>query len=173
MPKFINNFKNTVFFEQALSLYNKYSKYLDDDYANNGLSPRRHFIELINRTYPYFFVIVENNEFAGLVYLDNFIGDSKNLHSAELTTCMIPKYWGAYTRLCAIQFINYCFVNCGLKKIKACVYPENSRVKNLLEFSGFKKEGILKGETLKNGKLQDIEVYGCLKTGERDKLIGF
>ena len=163
MPKFINSFENPAYFEQALFLYAKYSKYLDDDYAQNELSICEYFKRLINKTYPYFYLIIENDEVAGLVYLDNFIGDSANLHSAELTTCMNPKYWGDYTKICAILFMDYCFNTCGFKKIKACVYPQNYRVKALLKFAGFKKEGLLKGETLRNGQLQDIEVYGCLK----------
>ena len=163
MPRFINNFANPVYFEQALFLYSKYSKYLDDDFAKNGQNIRNYFIRLVNKTYPYFYLIVEDDKVAGFVYLDNFIGDSKTLYSAELTTCMNPKYWGDYTRICAILFMDYCFNTCGFKKIKACIYPQNHRVKSLLKFAGFKQEGLLKGETLRNGKLQDIEVYGCLK----------
>ena len=44
-------------------------------------------------------------------------------------------------------------------KIKALVYPENFRVKTLLKLTGFEKEALLKNETLRKGKLQDIEVY--------------
>ena len=47
----------------------------------------------------------------------------------------------------------------GLKKIKALVYPDNLRVKTLLKNSGFVKEAVLKNETLRNNKLQDVEVY--------------
>jgi RimJ/RimL family protein N-acetyltransferase len=39
----------------------------------------------------------------------------------------------------------------------------NFKVKTLLKKSGFKKEAILKAETIKNAKLQDIEVYSIIK----------
>ena len=45
MPKFLNPFEKPAYFEQALFLYIKYSKFLDDDYAQNGQS-----------VYDYFFI---------------------------------------------------------------------------------------------------------------------
>lgn len=161
MPKFLNPFEKPVYFEQALFLYTKYSKYLDDDYARDGKSIYEYFENLVKSTLPFCFVIAEDDEVAGFVYLNNLIGDSKKLHSAELTTCFNKKYWGDYTKLCAKIFINFCFEKCGFQKIKALVYPENFRVKTLLKFAGFEKEALLKGETLRNNKLQDVEIYSC------------
>lgn len=60
--------------------------------------------------------------------------------------------------MCEI-FINYCFQHYGFQKIKALVYPDNSRVKTLLKNAGFVKEALLKSETLRKGQLQDIELY--------------
>ena len=54
-------------------------------------------------------------------------------------------------------------------KIKAQIYPFNSRVKNILMYSGFKKDGVLRGETIKNGKLTDVEVYSLLKSDFSEK----
>ena len=48
--------------------------------------------------------------------------------------------------------------------LKAYVFPQNSRVKTLLKKSGFKKEAVLKAETVKNGELQDIDVYSIIKS---------
>ena len=163
MPKFLNPFEKPVYFEQALFLYSKYSKYLDDDYARDGLPLFEYFEKLIISTLPFFYVIVENDEVAGFVYLSNITGDSNNLHGAELTTCFDKKYWGDYTKLCAIIFLNFCFENIGFQKIKTLVYPDNFRTKALLKFAGFEKEALLKCETLRNNKLQDIEVYSCRK----------
>lgn len=163
MPKFLNPFEKPAYFEQALFLYSKYSKFLDDDYAKDGRSIYEYFWNLIMQTSPFFYVIVENEEVRGFVYLDNIIGDSERLHSAELTTCFDKRYWGDYTKLCAAIFLGFCFEQCGFQKIKALVYPENFRVKTLLEFAGFKKEALLKDETLRNNKLQDIEIYACRK----------
>ena len=43
------------------------------------------------------------------------------------------------------------------------MFPDNFRVKNLLKYSGFVKEALLKGETIRGGDLQDIEIYSIFK----------
>ncbi len=159
MTEFKNPFEKSAYFEQALFLYIKHSKFLDDDYASDGKSVYEYFYNLVCRTLPLFFVITEGDCVSGFVYLDNIIGNSENLHSAELSTCFDRKFWGDYTKKCAKFFIDHCFQKYGFTKIKAQVYPENCRVKNLLKNAGFKKEALLKGETLRGGKLQDIEIY--------------
>jgi RimJ/RimL family protein N-acetyltransferase len=157
MPKFLNSFEKPAYFEQALFLYIKYSKFLDDDYAQNKLPVYEYFTNLVNSTL--FFVIVEDDLVSGFVYLDNFVGDGENLHSAELTTCFDKRFWGNYTKICAHIFINHCFEKYKFKKLKALIYPENFRVKTLLKSVGFKQEATLKSETMRKGKLQDIEIY--------------
>ena len=140
-------------------LYEKYTKYTEDDYNEDNLAG------IIQRTQPFFWVILTiNNDFAGFVYLDNIIGNSKKLHSAELTTCFERKFWGIYPKYCAKIFLKNCFDKYGFEKIKALIYPQNFRVKTLLKQSGFEKEALLKAETQKNGKPQDIEVYSLFKT---------
>lgn len=161
MPAFLPPFSKPAYFEQALFLYSKYVKFLDDDFAKNNESLHDYFLKLTQNTL--FFVIVEGDIVSGFVYLDNFIGNSEKLHSAELTTCFDKRFWGDYTKICAKVFLNYCFEKYKLEKIKALVYPENARVKTLLKFAGFEKEGLLKGETLRNNKLQDIEIYALNK----------
>lgn len=163
MPKFINTFDKPAHFEQALFLYTRYSKFLDDDYAKAEKSDFDNFKELIIETYPYFYLVLEDDMVSGFIYLDNITGNDQNFHGAEVSACFDKRFWGSYTKICAFLFLNFCFEQLGFKKIKACIYPENFRVKNLLKFAGFKKEGLLKGETMRNNKLQDIEIYACRK----------
>ncbi len=146
------------YIESVNHLYNKYIKYLEDDYNEDTLAG------LICRTNPFFWVILtSDSSFAGFVYLENITGNRKKLHSAELTTCFHPKFWGVFSKYCAKIFLKKCFDELGLEKIKALVYPQNFRVKTLLKNSGFVKEAELKNETLKNGKPQSIEVYSLFK----------
>lgn len=159
MPVFRNPLEKPAYFEQALFLYTKCSKYLDDDYALNNLSVYDYFYNLIIRTQPLCFVITEGDIVSGFVYLDNITGGSGKRHSAEISTCFDKRFWGNYTKICAKFFINYCFDTYGFYKLKALIYPENFRVKTLLKNAGFIKEALLKNETMRNGKLQDIEVY--------------
>ena len=107
---------------------------MDDDYAQDKLNLADYFANLILRTTPFFWVITENDIVSGFVYLDNIIGNSSQLHSAELTTCFDKKFWGNYTKICAHIFIKHIFQKYNFIKIKALVYPQNFRVKNLLKF---------------------------------------
>ena len=163
MARFVQPFEKPAYFEQALFLYKKYSKYLNDDFGVPDGDYIPNFLQLVTRTSPYFWVIVEENIVGGFVYLDNIVGDTKTCHSAELTTCFDKRFWGNYTKKCAIAFLKFIFEVYKFEKIKALVFPENFRVKNLLKFSGFEKEAFLKGETRCGGDLQDIEVYSIFK----------
>lgn len=160
MTKFLSPYENPIYLERVIFLYLKYSTYLDDDYAQNGQKFLDYFFSLLQRTD--FYVIEEEDAVSGFVYLDNFIGNSNNFHSAELTVCFDKKFWGEYTKNCAHLFLGLCFKKYGFKKIKALIYPENFRVKTLLKSAGFEKEALLKGETMRNNRLQDVEVYSKL-----------
>lgn len=155
MCKFVCINENYIHFVNHL--YNRFKKYLEDDYNEDTIAG------IINRTYPFFWVILSDNTPAGFVYLDNFIGNRQNFHSAEVTTCIHPKFWGVFTKYCAKIFFKKCFNELGLYKIKALIYPENYRVKTLLKMSGFIKEAVLIKETSRRNQLQNIEVYSLFK----------
>lgn len=159
-------FRNIQYLPQVISLYERFSKYLHDDYfLLKQKSSVDAVIHLVEKTSPFFWVITDKktDNLAGFVFLDNLVGAGNNFHSAEVTTCFEPAFWGKYTKNCAEKFIKYCFKKYKFKKLKANIFPQNSKVRNILKKSGFKKETLLKAETLKNGKLQDIEVYSIIK----------
>lgn len=137
-----------------------YAKYFQDDFA---LIPKNIFE--IPQILPKNFWLISNfqNKLMGFVYLDNFIGNKNRLYSAELTTCFDKCAWGDFTKYCAKIFLKKCFDEFGLDKIKAQIYPDNFRVKQLLKSCGFVYESTLKNETLRKGKPQDIEVYGLYR----------
>lgn len=138
-------------------LYERFKHYLEDDYSEDTLAG------IINRNYSFFHIILSDTAFAGFVYLENIKGNCKKLHSAEIVTCILPKYWGDFTKNCAEMYIKKCFNEFRLQKIKALVYPDNMRVKNILISSGFTKEALLKAETIRNGEMQDIEIYSIMR----------
>lgn len=159
-------FRNIQYLPQIICLYERFSSYLHDDYfLEKYVSSVDAIIDLVEKTSPNFWVILDkkSDKFAGFVFLDNWVGAGKNFHSAEVTTCFNPIFWGKYTKFCAQKFIKYCFKKYKLKKLKASIFPQNFKVGAILKKSGFKKEALLKGETLKKGKLQDIEVYSIIK----------
>lgn len=159
-------FRNIHYLPSVINLYERFSKYLHDDYfLESRESSIDAVINLIEKTSPFFWIIADkkSSTFAGFVFLDNWVGGRNNFHSAEVTTCFDPSFWGKYTKICAKKFIKYCFKKYKLAKLKAYVFPQNSKVKMLLKRTGFKKEAVLKAETVKNGVLQDIEVYSIVK----------
>lgn len=165
MCRFIQIFKNPLYcieclhyISQLQNCYLKYYKYLQDDFAPQDIC------SLIGAVTPFFWLILNSeNEFMGFVFLDNFIGSKNILYSAELTTCFDKKAWGNFTRYSADFFLKKCFEEFGFYKIKAQIYPDNNRVKQLLKYSGFQYEGKLIKETMRNGIPQDIEIYGLYR----------
>lgn len=138
----------------------QYGKYIQDDFAPIPTS----ILEIKNNL-PANFWLISNfkDQLMGFVYLDNFIGKSGFLYSAELTTCFAKYAWGNFTKYCAKIFLKKCFDNYKLKKIKAHIYPDNFRVKKLLHICGFRYETTLKKETLRKGKPQDIDVFALYR----------
>lgn len=160
------SFKNIQYLPQVVALYKKFSKFLHDDYfLQNQNSSVDQVIELIEKTSPFFWCVIDakSSRLAGFAFLDNWVGSKKQAHSAEVTTCFNPEFWGKYTKIAAKKFIKYCFKKYKLRKLRAYIFPQNFRVQSLLKTAGFTKEAVLKGETLKNGQMQDIDVYSIIK----------
>lgn len=148
------------YISQLQTCFNKYSKYLQDDYSNFNDD----IISYIKRS-PFFWIILSfDNQFMGFVLLDNFVGDDSHNYSAELTTCFDKRAWGSFTKYSAKIFLKQLFDKFGLYKIKAHVFPDNYRTSALLKSAGFKYETTLKHETIRNEKLQSIDVYAIYRT---------
>lgn len=175
MCKFLNliidrahsRFENTEYLSNVIFLYMRYARFLNDDYA-----PEINYSNIIAKIEScgsLFFIVLDSSgsDFAGFIYIDNLIGNSEILHGGEITVCFEKKYWGKFTKCVADKFFDYCFNILKFKKIKAQIYPFNSRVRALLKYSGFKKDGILRGETVKNGELSDVEVYSLLNSDRK------
>lgn len=140
--------------------FHKYFKYFQDDFSLNTLE---NLLFIACKT-PFWVILDYSDNFMGFVFLDNFVGNDKKLYSAEITTCFDKKAWGSFTRYSAKIFLKKAFDEFGLYKIKAQIYPDNFRVKNYLKDCGFQYEATLKNETLRQGKPQDIEVYGLYRS---------
>lgn len=157
-----SRFANTEYLSNVVFLYLRYSKFLNDDYA-----PEANYSNILSKIEScggLFYIVLNSSgsDFAGFIYIDNLIGNADEIHGGEITACFEKKYWGKFTKTVADQFFDYCFNTLKLKKIKAQIYPFNSRVRAILKYSGFKKDGVLRGETMKNGRLSDVEVYSLL-----------
>ncbi len=160
----LNEYRNLHFLPDIFKLLVKYERFMFDDYfAEEDLS--KALFKLIENSGRFFWVILdgESNDFMGFAYFDKFVGCENKIHSAELNTCFCRKYWGYPVREAGRKFIKFSFKKYNFQKIKALVFKENVAVKGLLRTLGFKKEACLKGETLKNNRLQDVEIYSILR----------
>ena len=100
-------YKNIVFLENIYKLYKKFSQHLNDDYSSEDMLEE--IITTIEKSGPCYWAILNDNKFAGFVYLENFIGNKNDIYSAEVTTCFEPEFWGPFTKKIAKKFIKYCF----------------------------------------------------------------
>lgn|SRR5574344_166888 len=168
----INSSNIEQYFSQIAFLFMRYKNFLVDDYAQTQ-DFGEFLYDFIMIRLPFFWVILDKKygEFAGFVFLDNITGCGDNLHTAEITTCFDKKFWGDFTYDTARIFLTYCFSEIDFKKIKAKIYPENNRVRSILNKCKFKFEGYLPFETMHLGKLQDIEVYGLLNPKYRKEIL--
>ncbi len=162
-PKFLSITRQNIhlYFPKILLLYIRYRKFLGDDFSKNQFGINYIYTFILERS-PLFWVILADESYAGFIYLDELIGSKDYIHCAELTVCLDKKFWGQFTRKVADEFISLCFENLNLHKLKACIYPENNRVRSILNYCGFEKEGFFKSETIKNAIPQDVEIYGLL-----------
>ncbi len=152
---------NLEYIPLVAQCFNKYFKFLLDDFSTCYTSDIYSFIENVS---PYFWVVLDmNDKFMGFGFLDNFTGNKNKLYSAEISTCFARWAWGSYTRFVSKIFLKKCFDEIGLTKITAKIYPDNFRVKHLLRACGFEYEATIPNETLRFGKMQDIEVYGLYR----------
>ncbi len=157
-------FENHQYLLSVLQLFNKHRNFLVDDYySDDTIEFITELINFINKLYPHFYVCLKNGEFIGFVYLDNWQGRYNNYHSCEITTCVDRKFWGKDSLKAGKQFLDTVFETYNLHKIKAEVFKDNHRVKNLLNRLGFKQEAVLKNETVKNGQYIDTILFSIIK----------
>ena len=163
MCRFININKENItkYLFELNQCYQKYYKYLQDDFTEKYEDVRQ-FVEQFGK---YSWIVEEfiSGKFMGFLALDNFIGNDKKLYSAEITTFYKKEAWGIFTKYSGKLFLKKCFDELGLEKVKAVIFSDNFRVKTLLKNSGFVYESTLKSETLRNNKKQDIEIYSIYR----------
>ena len=156
-------FENVEYLPKVIELYMHYSGNLVDDFSPHCLS-YKNFIDFLEKISPHFYLVFYKTDFCGFITLENLVGDKNRIHSAEVSICLKRKYWGKFALIAGQKFKNYCFNVLKIYKLKALIYTQNKLSKNILNKCGFKMEAVLKSETVKNGKPQDIEVYTLFNT---------
>jgi len=91
------------------------------------------------------------------------IGQDVNRHTAELGYWLGEACWNRGIATAAVQgFIPWAAQTFGLQRMTAKVFENNPASARVLEKCGFEREGILRKNALKDGKLLDEWVYGVI-----------
>ena len=115
----------------------------------------------------------KNDTFAFAITLDGAVIGSvtayrqSNVHrrTAELGYYIAEKYWGRGIMTEAVkQMCRYIFDNSDILRIYAEPFAFNAASCRVLEKAGFKYEGTLRQNAVKNGKVLDMKMYSLLKS---------
>lgn len=114
----------------------------------------------------------ENEVFSFAITADNKVVGSigafrqENIHrqTAELGYYIAEKYWGKGIATEAVkQICEYVFRNSDIIRIYAQPFAHNIASCKVLEKAGFKFEGNLRSNAVKNGKIVDMKIYSLLR----------
>jgi len=104
----------------------------------------------------------ETGEIIGAVYLVNF---NKPHRSAELAYWLRPEeHHRGYMTEAAVAIVDFGFEHLDLHRIWGMCYDKNPGSAKVLENVGMRKEGIGRGEFIKDGVWQDLHHYAILKS---------
>lgn len=94
-----------------------------------------------------------------------FRQDNIHRQTAELGYYIAEEYWGKGIMTEAVrQLCDYVFTHSDIIRIYAEPFAYNVGSCRVLEKAGFKCEGTLRGNAVKNGKVLDMKMYSRLRT---------
>lgn len=114
----------------------------------------------------------ENETFAFAITVDNTVIGSigifrqENIHrqTAELGYYIAEEYWGKGIMTEAVrQICEYVFSESDIIRIYAEPFAYNIASCRVLEKAGFRYEGTLRSNAVKNGKVMDMKMYSLLR----------
>ena len=106
--------------------------------------------------------IKETDEFIGIIFLNDIDYHNRSAHMPIFLG--EKKYWGkGYATDARILMLYYAFFERGLERIWAKVLEDNKPALRMLEKIGYKKEGLLRRASYRNGKFVNIVYWGILK----------
>ena len=110
----------------------------------------------------YAFAIVADGETVGSIQLTR----QQNIHrrTAELGYYVVRRRWGSGICTEAVrQICRFAFENTDLLRVFAEPFAENAASCRVLEKAGFKLEGVLRQNAVKNGEVRDMRLYSLVR----------
>ena len=103
-----------------------------------------------------------DNKMIGRCDLKNVV---PHVGRSEIGYALNQHYWGKGYATEAIRCVmTYAFDTMNLNRIAAECFTDNAASIHLLEKMGFVREGTVRQDTILRGKLEDIHLYGILKS---------
>lgn len=110
----------------------------------------------------YAFAIVADGETVGSIQLTR----QQNIHrrTAELGYYVVRRRWGGGVCTEAVrQICRFAFENTDLLRVFAEPFAENAASCRVLEKAGFRLEGVLRRNAVKNGAVRDMRIYSLVR----------
>ena len=84
---------------------------------------------------------------------------------AEIGFWILPKFWQqGFTGEAMARMLDFAFAHWKLHRIEACIEPENTASRKLLEKFGFRREGRLVDCEIKNQCFISLEIFALLRS---------
>lgn len=85
-------------------------------------------------------------------------------HSAEIGYWLGRRFWGrGITPVAVNAVVRYAFETLGLIRLEAHIFARNQQSARVLEKVGFKREGLLRQASMKEGEALDNVLYALLR----------
>lgn len=85
-------------------------------------------------------------------------------HKGEIGYWLSEAYWGRGIMTEAVRLVaHHAMRKRGLRRVYACVFPSNAPSARVLEKAGFRREGLLRKNVMKDGKLHDEIVFAKVR----------
>ena len=111
------------------------------------------------------FAVTLNDEAIGSIGV--FRGENIHSRTAELGYYLGEPYWGhGYATGAVKQACEYVFEHSDIIRIYAEPFARNAASCRVLEKAGFRLEGVLRRNAVKNGITEDMKMYALLKGQE-------
>lgn len=115
-----------------------------------------------DQTKTFAFAIEADHVLAGSIGV--FRGENIHFRTAEMGYYIGEPYWGRGLGTSAVrQTCEYIFAHTDIIRIFAEPFAYNTASCRVLEKAGFRLEGILRGNAVKNGKVLDMKLYALVK----------
>ena len=109
-----------------------------------------------------------NGKLIGNIGADSF--EAGTTYKTEIGYWLAKPFWGQGIMTDVVKaYVQYAFTELNLGKLMALTFEFNVGSARVLEKNGFKLEGCLRKDILKDGKPIDVRVYGLLK-GDLDRM---